>query len=85
MRDLRRRGHTKFYKCFSTLVLKLMCLMESICHNLSEVSCTSEESTARTKVTRGKSLKACVAKAEGWTLEKAKDVPMHEGYTNKRS
>ena len=48
--------------------------MESI----SEVSNTNEESTARTKFTRGKSLKACVAKASGWTLEKAKDVTLLE-------
>ena len=47
-------------------------LMDSI----SEVSSTSEESTGRTRFTRGKSLKACVAKAAGWTLEKAKDVTL---------
>ena len=49
----------------------------------SEVSCTSEESTARTRVVRGKSLKACVAKAAGWTLEKAKDITLPEVHTNK--
>ena len=59
---------------FSTLVLKLTCFIESTC----EVSCNSEESTARTRFTRGKSLKACVAKAAGWTLEKAKDVTLPE-------
>ena len=59
--------------------------MESTCHSLSDVSCTSEESTARTKVTRGKSLKVCVAKAVGWTLERARDVPMHEVHTNEMS
>ena len=41
-------------------------------------SCNSEVSTARTRFTRGKSLKACVAKAAGWTLEKAKDVTLPE-------
>ena len=49
----------------------------------NEVSCTSEESTARTRFTRGKSLKACVAKAAGWTLEKAKDVTLPEVKVNK--
>ena len=51
-----------------------MCFMESTC----ESSCNSEESTARTRFTRGKSLKACVAKVAGWTLEKAKDVTLPE-------
>ena len=53
---------------------KLELLMETT----SEVSCSSNESTARTQVTRGKSLKACVAKAARWTLEKAKDVTLPE-------
>ena len=44
----------------------------------SESSCNSVESTARTRFTRGISLKACVAKAAGWTLEKAKDVTLPE-------
>ena len=57
--------------------------MESIHHNFNEESCTSEESTARTRFTRGKSLKACVAKAAGWTLEKAKDVTLPEIKDNK--
>ena len=42
----------------------------------SEESCNSEVSTARNQFTRGNSLKACVAKAAGWTLEKAKDVTL---------
>jgi hypothetical protein len=54
-------------------------LMQSTC----EVSYTSEESTARTRVIRGKSLKACVAKAVEWTLEKAKDVTLPEVKANK--
>jgi len=49
-------------------------LMESI----GEVSCNSTESTARTRFRRGMSLKAVVAKAAGWTLEKAKDVTLPE-------
>jgi hypothetical protein len=48
--------------------------MESI----GEVSCNSTESTARTRFRRGMSLKAVVAKAAGWTLEKAKDVTLPE-------
>ena len=44
----------------------------------SEGSCNSELSTARTRFTRGKSLRPCVAKMAGWTLEKAKDVTLPE-------
>jgi hypothetical protein len=44
--------------------------------SISENSCSSVESTARTRFTRGISLKACVAKAAGWTLEKAKDITL---------
>ena len=40
----------------------------------SESSTSSVVSTARTPFTRGMSLKACVAKAAMWTLEKYKDV-----------
>ena len=36
-----------------------------------------------TRFIRGKSLKACVAKAAGWTLEKAKDVTLPENKANK--
>ena len=46
--------------------------------SMSESSYNSVESTARTRFKRGKSLKACVAKAAGWTLEKAKDVTLPE-------
>ena len=44
----------------------------------SESSCNSVPSTARTRFTRGISLKACAAKVAGWTLEKAKDVTLPE-------
>ena len=40
----------------------------------SESSSSSVVSTARTQFRRGISLRACVAKAAGWTLEKYKDV-----------
>ena len=53
---------------------KLICFMESTCKG----SCNSVESMARTRFTRGKSLKACVTKTAGWTLEKAKDVTLPE-------
>ena len=62
-----------------------MFIMESTSYNLSEVSCTSEKSTARTIVVRGKSLKACMAKAVGWTLDKAKDAPVQVRHTNEMS
>ena len=44
----------------------------------SESSTSSVVSTARTPFTRGMSLKAFVAKAAGWTLEKYKDVTSPE-------
>jgi hypothetical protein len=59
---------------FLILAQKLIFFMEST----SEVSCNSTESTARTRFKRGMSLKAVVAKAAGWTLEKAKDVTLPE-------
>ena len=62
-----------------------MCLMESTSHGLNEVSCTSEESSARTEFARGKSLRACAAKAVGWTLEKSKNAPMQDDHINKMS
>ena len=54
--------------------LKLMHDMEST----SETSQSSVPSTARTSFTRGISLRACVAKAARWTLEKYKDVTYTE-------
>ena len=42
----------------------------------SESSQSSVESTTRTRFTRGMSLKACVAKTAGWTLEKYKDATL---------
>ena len=37
----------------------------------------------RPKDAKGKSLKACVAKAKGWTLEKGNSPPIHEASINK--
>ena len=44
----------------------------------SENSNGSVVSTARTPFTGGISLRACVAKAAGWTLKKYKDVTLTE-------
>ena len=46
----------------------------------SDSSSSSVESTARTPFRRGISLRACVAKAAGWTLEANKDkiAPDHK-------
>ena len=44
----------------------------------SENSQGSVESTARTQLQRGLSLRVCVAKAAGWTLEKYKDMTLPE-------
>ena len=57
--------------------------MEPTSHGFDEVTSTSQESSAKTKVSRGKSLKACVAKVVEWTLEKAKDSPTQEDHINK--
>ena len=59
--------------------------MEPISHGLNEVTSTSEESTAMTKVSKRRFLRACVAKSAGWTLEKANDLPIQEDYINKTS
>ena len=46
----------------------------------SDSSSSSVVSTARTPIRRGISLRACVAKAAGWTLEANKDkiAPEHK-------
>ena len=44
----------------------------------SEGSCSSVESTAKTRFPREKSLKACVVKVVGGTLKKAKNVTLPE-------
>ena len=52
--------------------------MESTSHNLMEAKITNDEALAKAKVSRRISLRACVAKAKGWTLEKANALPIHE-------
>ena len=44
-----------------------------------------EKTLAKAKVSRGISLRACVAKAAGWTLEKANAPPIQEASINKTS
>ena len=48
--------------------------------SISDSATSSVVSTARTPFRRGISLRACVAKAAGWTLEKNKDkiAPEHK-------
>ena len=66
------------------MYLKAYVLMESTsemsCTNTEStaMSCDSTESTVRTRFRQGISLKACVAKAAGWTLEKAKHTTSPE-------
>ena len=62
---------------------KLNCHMESTSHNLKEAKITNDEALAKAKVSRRISLRACVAKAKGWTLEKANAPPIHEASINK--
>ena len=59
--------------------------MESATHSLTEVKSTDEKTLAKAKVSRGISLRACVAKAAGWTLEKANALPIQETSINKAS
>ena len=57
--------------------------MESTSHNLTDAKDTNEKTLAKAKAPRGISLRACVAKDEGWTLEKANALPIHEASINK--
>ena len=59
--------------------------MDSTGHNLTEAKITNENTEAKAKVVRGISLRACVAKATGWTLEKANALPIQEASINKTS
>ena len=59
--------------------------MESTNHSLTEVNSTNEKTLAKAKVSKGISLRACVAKAAGWTLEKANATPIQEASINKTS
>ena len=57
--------------------------MESTSHSLTEAKITNEKALAKAKVSRRISLRACVDKAEGWTLDKANTPPIHEASINK--
>ena len=59
--------------------------MEPTSHGFNEITSTNEKTLAKTKVSRGKSSRACVAKAAGWTLEKANALPIQETSINKAS
>ena len=59
--------------------------MESTSHGLTEAKSTNERTLARAKASRGISLKACVAKAADWTLEKANAPPSQEVGISKTS
>ena len=48
-------------------------------------TCNVETRETNTKGARGMSLRACVAKAAGWTLEKAHATSIHEASINKAS
>ena len=50
-----------------------------------EDSSVGNEKKRIIKGARGISLRACVAKAAGWTLEKANSVTSQEATTNKQS
>ena len=50
-----------------------------------EDSSNGNEKEARVKGVRGISLRACVAKAASWTLEKANSATSQEATTNKQS
>ena len=59
--------------------------MESTSHGLTKAKITNEKALDNAKVPKGISLRACVAKAAGWTLEKANALPIQEVSINKTS
>ena len=59
--------------------------MESTSHSLTEAKITNEKALANVKVSRGISLRACVAKAADWTLEKANALSVQQASINKTS
>ena len=62
---------------------ELNCHMESTSHNFKEAKIANDEALAKAKVSMRISLKACVAKAKGWTLEKANALPIQDTNINK--
>ena len=59
--------------------------MESTSHSLIEAKGTNEKTLAKAKVSRGISLRVCVAKATDWTLEKVHALPIQEAGISKTS
>ena len=59
--------------------------MESTGHDLTEAKGANEKTLAKAKIVRGMSLRVVVAKAAGWTLEKANALPIQEANINKTS
>jgi hypothetical protein len=57
--------------------------MDSISKGPAEVKVMENKTVAKAKVSRGISLRACVAKAAGWTLEKANSTTSQEASINK--
>ena len=90
--DVKHEGglwpHTREYPWVYKWELKhqeLNWVMESANHSLTEVKSTNGKTLAKAKVSRGISLRACVARAAGWTLEKANALPSQEASMNKTS
>ena len=59
--------------------------MDSISKGLAKAKGTKETSLVKVKTSREISLRACVAKAAGWTLEKANAIPSQEASIDKTS
>ena len=60
-------------------------IMESTTHSPTKVKSTDDKTLAKAKVARGIPLRACVARAAGWTFEKADASSPQEGNINKTS
>ena len=59
--------------------------MESATHSSTKVKSTDDKTLAKAKVAKGISLRAYVAKAASWTLEKANASPPQGANINKTS
>ena len=84
--DWLAHAREKDWRLKKNLGLKVLvgyCFMESTCQNLTDANSTNEKTLASTKVSIGISLRACVAKAKEWTLEKANAPPIHKDSINK--
>ena len=59
--------------------------MESTSHSLTEAKITNDKALANVKISKGISLRTCVAKAADWTLEKTNVSRVQEASINKTS